>query len=143
MCVAPCSCRTRISLIFESTSASKIGIAAPPESPKMYSTPSRSRHWMSFSAPVGSLPDCAVVVDPVMGLVLPQRAHCSSSVAHSGGNLAPTPDESRPPWRLDRSVWKLNGGLPGAADHAGGRVEAFWLVAAWATIALAFAFVRL
>jgi hypothetical protein len=35
MWVAPCSWRTRISLIFESTSASKIGIAAPPERPKM------------------------------------------------------------------------------------------------------------
>jgi hypothetical protein len=42
-----------MSLIFESTNASKMGMAAPPESPKMYSTPSRSKHWMSFSAPVG------------------------------------------------------------------------------------------
>ena len=37
----------------ESTSASKIGIAAPPESPKMRSTPSRSSACTSFSAPVG------------------------------------------------------------------------------------------
>src|SRR6187397_2977305 len=55
MCVAPCSWRTRISLIFESTSASKIGIAAPPDSPKMYSTPSRSRQRISASAPVCAL----------------------------------------------------------------------------------------
>src|SRR5687767_2965693 len=55
MCVAPCSWRTRISLIFESTSASKIGIAAPPDSPKMYSTPSRSRQRMRASAPVCAL----------------------------------------------------------------------------------------
>src|SRR5438132_14170 len=55
MWVAPCSWRTRISLIFESTSASKIGIAAPPDSPKTYSTPSRSRQRISFSAPVVAL----------------------------------------------------------------------------------------
>src|SRR5215471_595252 len=55
MCVAPCSWRTRINLIFESTSASKIGIAAPPDSPKMYSTPSRSRQRISASAPVCAL----------------------------------------------------------------------------------------
>src|SRR4029079_4416601 len=55
MCVAPCSWRTRISLIFESTSASKIGIAAPPDRPKMYSTPSRSRQRISASAPVCAL----------------------------------------------------------------------------------------
>src|SRR5687768_15777896 len=55
MWVAPCSWRTRMSLIFESTSASKIGMAAPPERPNTYSTPSRSRHWISFSAPLGSL----------------------------------------------------------------------------------------
>src|SRR3954465_365559 len=54
MCVAPCSWRTRISLILESTSASKIGMAAPPDRPKMYSTPSPSRQRMSFSAPVGA-----------------------------------------------------------------------------------------
>src|SRR3954464_12877913 len=52
MCVAPCSWRTRISLILESTRASKIGIAAPPDRPKTYSTPSRSRQRMSASAPV-------------------------------------------------------------------------------------------
>ena len=40
----------------ESTSASKIGMAAPPERPKTTSTPSRSRHWISFSAPVGTCP---------------------------------------------------------------------------------------
>src|SRR3954452_9976899 len=57
MCVAPCSWRTRISLILESTSASKIGIAAPPDSPKTYSTPSRSRQRISASAPV-----CAFVM---------------------------------------------------------------------------------
>src|SRR5580692_12051627 len=55
MWVAPCSWRTRISLIFESTSASKIGIAAPPDRPKTYSTPSRSRQRISASAPVCSL----------------------------------------------------------------------------------------
>src|SRR5262245_39880655 len=55
MCVAPCSWRTRINLIFESTSASKIGIAAPPDSPKTYSTPSRSRQRISASAPVCAL----------------------------------------------------------------------------------------
>src|SRR5216110_941926 len=54
MCVAPCSWRTRMSLIFESTSASKIGMAAPPDKPKTYSTPSRSRQRISFSAPVGA-----------------------------------------------------------------------------------------
>src|SRR5262245_23706332 len=43
-----------MSWIFESTSASKIGIAAPPESPKTYSTPSRSRHCTSLSPPVGT-----------------------------------------------------------------------------------------
>src|SRR4051812_49382880 len=52
MCVAPFSWRTRISLILESTRASKIGIAAPPDRPKTYSTPSRSRQRMSASAPV-------------------------------------------------------------------------------------------
>src|SRR5882762_2133580 len=52
MWVAPCSWRTRISLILESTSASKIGIAAPPDRPKTYSTPSRSRHRIRASAPV-------------------------------------------------------------------------------------------
>ena len=30
-----------------------MGIAAPPERPKMYSTPSLSRHWTIFSPPVG------------------------------------------------------------------------------------------
>src|SRR5437868_6824413 len=55
MWVAPCSSRTRISLIFESTSESKIGIAAPPDSSKTYSTPSRSRQRISASAPVCSL----------------------------------------------------------------------------------------
>src|SRR4030095_7916924 len=55
MWVAPCSWRTRMSWILESTSASNIGIAAPPERPNMYSTPSRSRHWISFSPPVGVL----------------------------------------------------------------------------------------
>src|SRR6188474_396567 len=54
MWVAPCSWRTRINLIFESTSASKIGIAAPPDRPKTYSTPSRSRQRINFSAPVGA-----------------------------------------------------------------------------------------
>ena len=47
-------------MIFESTSASKIGIAAPPESPKMYSTPSRSRHLISASAPVWTLTGTAM-----------------------------------------------------------------------------------
>ena len=47
--------------MLESTRASKIGIAAPPDRPQMYSTPSRSRHWMSFSAPVGMRVDMAVV----------------------------------------------------------------------------------
>src|SRR5882672_2492374 len=55
MWVAPCSWRTRINLILESTSASKIGIAAPPDSPNIYSTPSRSRQRISFSAPVVAL----------------------------------------------------------------------------------------
>src|SRR5262245_9324169 len=54
MCVAPCSWRTRMSLILESTRASKMGIAAPPDRPKTYSTPSRSRHLISVSAPVGA-----------------------------------------------------------------------------------------
>src|SRR4051794_38752610 len=55
MWVAPCSWRTRISLILESTSASKIGIAAPPDRPNTYSTPSRSRQRISFSAPLVTL----------------------------------------------------------------------------------------
>src|ERR1043165_1995109 len=55
MCVAPCSWRTRINLILESTSASKIGIAAPPDTPKTYSPPSRSRQRISASAPVCAL----------------------------------------------------------------------------------------
>src|SRR6185312_12376425 len=69
MWVAPCSWRTRMSLIFESTSASKIGIAAPPESPKTYSTPSRSRQRISASAPVCSLvTGLAAGADLVAGL---------------------------------------------------------------------------
>src|SRR6266700_4152851 len=60
MWVAPCSWRTRINLILESTSASKIGIAAPPDSPNMYSTPSRSRQRISFSAPVVALRSAGV-----------------------------------------------------------------------------------
>src|SRR5438309_2356372 len=52
MCVAPCSWRTRMSFTLESTSASKIGMAAPPDRPKTYWTPSRSRHSMTALPPV-------------------------------------------------------------------------------------------
>src|SRR3954469_315843 len=65
MCVAPCSWRTRISLILESTRASKIGIAAPPDRPKTYSTPSRSRQRMSASAPVWNFATGAAAIGVV------------------------------------------------------------------------------
>src|SRR3989338_5432604 len=51
MWVAPCSWRTNTSLIFEPTKASKIGIAAPPDNPQIYSTPKFSRQRTSASAP--------------------------------------------------------------------------------------------
>ena len=38
MCVAPCSWRVRMSFMLESRIESKIGMTAPPGSPKTYST---------------------------------------------------------------------------------------------------------
>ena len=54
---APCSCRIGINLISGSPyKASKIGIAAPPFTPKIYSTPSRLRPSIRICAPESSMP---------------------------------------------------------------------------------------
>src|SRR4051812_16882031 len=52
MCVAPCSCRTRMWRIGKSSIASYAGRMAPPGYPKTTSTPSRTRHPHRICAPV-------------------------------------------------------------------------------------------
>ena len=58
MWVAPCSWRVRMNFVFvECHRASKIGMAAPPGWPNMYSTPALSTASMTTSAPlISNLP---------------------------------------------------------------------------------------
>ncbi len=98
MCVAPCSWRTRISLIFVRvvTSASKIGIAAPPESPKMYSTPSFSRHRISACPP--SITSLSMLPPSSPPCIAPGHTVCTTTFNRpfefpkTGSKNGPSPD---------------------------------------------------
>src|SRR5580698_1154228 len=63
---APCSCRVRISLILvERDRLSRKSRFSSPGTPKTYSTPSSSRHWMNRSD--------ALVIEVLVGRALEKR----------------------------------------------------------------------